>query len=43
MEIYQVKTKHKYFYNIKYAVLLQLNTPTARPILLCNSSFRSIA
>ena len=31
MEIYQVKTKHKYFYNIKYTILLQLNTPTPPP------------
>ena len=28
MEIYKVKTKYKYFDNIKYTVILQLNTPT---------------
>ena len=33
MEIYQVKTKHKYFYNIKYTILLQLNTPTPPHII----------
>ena len=43
MEIYHVKTKHKYFYNIKYAVMLQLNIPTPPLILLHNSSIRSIA
>ena len=43
MEIYQVKTKHKYFYNIKYTVMLQLNTPTPPPILLHNSSLKRIA
>ena len=26
MELYLVKTKRKYFYNIKYTVMLQLNT-----------------
>ena len=31
MEIYQVKTKHKYFYNIKYTVIIQLNSPTPPP------------
>ena len=31
MEIYQVKTKHKYFDNVKYTVMLQLNTPTPPP------------
>ena len=43
MEIYQVKTKHKYFYNIKYTVMLQLNPPTPPPQLFHNSSLRSIA
>ena len=43
MEIYQVKTKHKYFYNIKYTVMFQLNTSTPPPTLLRNSSLRSIA
>ena len=31
MEIYQVKTKHKYFYNIKYTVIIQLNSPIPPP------------
>ena len=31
MEIYQVKTKRKYFYNIKYTVMLQLNTQPLLP------------
>ena len=43
MEVYQVKTKHKYFYNVKYTVMLQLNISTPAPILLHNSSLRSTA
>ena len=42
MEMYQVQRKHKYFYDIKYTVMLQLNTPTRPPMLLHKSFLSSL-